>query len=144
MAAGEGGRETQEGISHDSTALTEPHDREHTNVHRRRRHATAGRDGPIDMNTSSLQKQSLHIHFISMSLSPCAFLIAESITARSGLFWKSSHSELVRQTLQKWQNWFRKWTFEVFSFFLFLSFRKEHRCAASIPIFVEVLTRAKG
>ena len=47
VAEGERGRGAEENPEDDTAAVTQPHDREHTHVHRRRRHTSAGWNGPI-------------------------------------------------------------------------------------------------
>lgn len=47
VAEGEGSRGTQENAEDDPAAITQSHDREHAHVHRWRRDATTGRNGPI-------------------------------------------------------------------------------------------------
>lgn len=48
MAAREGGGEEETENEGDPTAVSQPHDREHAHVHRWGRHASAGRDGPVE------------------------------------------------------------------------------------------------
>lgn len=47
VAEGKGSRGPKESSEDDAATVTQPYDREHTNVNRRRRHAPAGWNGPI-------------------------------------------------------------------------------------------------
>lgn len=47
MAEGERSGGSEENTEDDATTVTQPHDREHAHVDRRRRHTPAGRNGPI-------------------------------------------------------------------------------------------------
>lgn len=117
VAAGERSRAAEaKDAPHDAPSFTQPHDREHAHVHRRRRHPPLGRDGPIGVGTEVsrhlIQNQSIHIPSspLHLSLSTSLTLAARSISFQERQSFRATDTKTNTWNVVT-TNRFRKWTY---------------------------------